>query len=128
MARGIYSALGHWPEAELPEVLAALSAIGDEVARGVPDDELAAACSDLARTAVVEAVHEIRAFEARVGAVCGLAAELVTTPTGRAIELGNRGHVGFGDAHEGAAASVARALMAVMRALGATRVAWFTLD
>jgi hypothetical protein len=31
----------------------------------------------------------------------------------------------FGDAHEEAAASVARA---VMRALGATRVAWFTLD
>ena len=128
MARGIYSALGHWPEAELSRVLETLRAIGREVERRVPEDQHGAALPDAARAVLVAAVREIRAFEARVGIATGVDAEIVTTPTGRAIELGNLGHRGFGAEHEEAAAMVAQALAEVMRAMGATRVAWFTMD
>ncbi len=128
MGRGIYSALGHWPEAELLRVLEMLRAIGREVERRVPDDQHGAALPDAARAVLVSAVLEIRAFEARVGIATGVDAEIVSTPTGDAIELGNRGHRPFGAEHEEAAAVVAQALAAVMRAMGAPRVLWFTMD
>jgi hypothetical protein len=77
---------------------------------------------------VVAAVREIRTFEARVGVATGVDAEIVSTPTGPTIELGNRGQRGFGAEHEEAASGVARALAEVMRGMGATRVTWFTMD
>lgn len=105
-----------------------LRAIGREVERRVPEDQHGAALPDAARAVLVAAVREIRAFEARVGIATGVDAEIVTTPTGHAIELGNRGHRGFGAEHEKAAATVAQALAEVMRVMGALRVVWFTMD
>jgi hypothetical protein len=128
MGRGIYSALGRWPDAQLASELEGLRAIGRELARGVPDDELGTSLPDAPRAALLAAVREIRAFEARVGQPTGLDAEIVTTPAGRAIELGNRGHLAFGAQHEEAAAVVARALANVLAALGATDTFGFTMD
>jgi len=106
----------------------ALPAIGREVERRVPEDQQGAALPDAARAVLVSAVREIRAFEARVGIATGVDAEIVSTPTGDAIELGNRGHRAFGAEHEEAAAVVARALAEVMRVMGAPHVIWFTMD
>jgi hypothetical protein len=128
MARGIYSACGHWPEADLPRMLEMLRAIGRDVERRVPEDQHGQALPDAARAVLVAVVREIRAFEARVGIATGVDAEIVTMPTGQAIELGNRGHRGFGAEHEAAAAIVAQALAEVMRVMGAERVAWLTMD
>lgn len=128
MGRGLYSALGHWPDAELASTLETLRAIGRELANGVADDELGRALPAGARAALRAAVREIRAFEARVGQRTGLDAEVVTTPTGPAIELGNRGHVAFGAAHDEAAAAVAGALARLLAALGATGAFGFTRD
>lgn len=127
VARGIYSALGHWPERDLAVVCETLRSVGRAIDSGAPDRELAA-WSAPARLAVTEAVSAIRSFEARVGQSCGVDAEIVSTPSGKAIELGNRGHIAFGAAHEEAAATVARSLAAVLDAFGATSSSWFTMD
>jgi hypothetical protein len=128
VARGIYSALGHWPEESLAGLCETLRSVGRALEDdGARDGELEAWPAPV-RVAVAEAVAAIRAFEARVGESCGVDAEIVTTPSGRAIELGNRGHVAFGAEHEDAAATVARSLAALLDALGATSSSWFTMD
>lgn len=119
MARGIYSALGRWPEAELASALAALQRLCAAIDRGAPNRELP--------PSAVAAVRAIRDFEARVGERCGLRAEIVQTPQGPAIELGNSDHRAFPE-HESAAAEVARSLVLVLEAFGATAAFWFTMD
>ena len=74
------------------------------------------------------AADAIRAFEVRVGCACGLAAEMVATPDGPAIELGNIEHRAFGAEHEDAARVVAEALRAVLEAHGAVGAFAFTID
>jgi hypothetical protein len=97
-------------------------------AGGEEEEEAVAKVPEGARAAVTEAVRAVPAFEGRVGAACGMEVGVVTTASGSAIELGNRNHVGFGAAHEEAAAEVARRLAAVLEAFGATRTFWFTMD
>ena len=116
VARGIYSALGHWPEAALPAMLARFDELARRINAGEPvvgDEALVAA---------------IRDFEMRVGCVCGLQAERVTTPHGPAIELGNIDHRGFGTEHEDAARVVAELLCELLVRHGATGAFAFTLD
>jgi len=118
MARGLYSAIGHWPDAELADVLAMLDALARRITAGEPvDDPHAKAAAD--------AIH---VFEARVGCACGLQAERVMTPQGPAIELGNLDHRGFGAEHEAAARVVAERLRALLERFGATDAFAFTLD
>jgi len=121
MARGIYSALGRWPELALPAALATLDQLCGAIDRGEPDLDA------IVRGATV-ALHAIRRFAARVGRPTGLAVERVSTPHGPAIELGNRRHVGFGADHEDAAGAVARTLIPILEALGGVDVLWFTMD
>ena len=128
MARGIYSALGHWPEADVAAMLELLRALGRRIVAHQPAEDLLPAHPPDVRAILVALVGEIRAFEHRVGAPTGLDAEAVTTPTGPAIEVGNRDHVSFGAPHEAAAAVVARAVAALLEALGGTGVFWFTMD
>ena len=106
----------------------ALRALGRAIEGGANEDEVAAAWPAPLRPAVVDAVRAIRTFEARVGRASGLAAEIVSTPSGPAIEVGNRDHVAFGAEHEEAAAVVARCLLPVLEGLGATGAFWFTMD
>ncbi len=121
MGRGIYSALGRWPEAELPAVLATLERLCSAIDRGESD-------ADAIVPGAGDALHAIRAFEARIGRRAGLAAERVSTPHGPAIELGNLRHAVFGEAHEDAAGVVARTLVPILEALGGVDVFWFTMD
>lgn len=118
MGRGIYSALGRWPREELPSVLTKLHALAERITAGEEIDEPHARA----------ALAAIRAFEARVGCACGVAAEQVATPEGPAIELGNIGHRAFGAEHEDAARVVAEALRAVLEAYGASGAFAFTID
>jgi len=128
VARGIYSALGHWPEADLAAMLELLRALGRGIVAHQQAEDLLPAHPPAARATLVALIAEIRAFEQRVGAPTGLAAEAVTTPTGPAIEVGNLDHRAFGAPHEAAAAVVARAVAALLEALGGTGVFWFTMD
>ena len=128
MGRGLYSAVGRWPEAELPARVALLRELGKAIDRHATDDELGAAFAPELRSVIADAVRAIRVFEARVGRACGVDAEVVTTPQGPAIELGNRGHLTFGADHEAAAAVVAQHLARVLDGLGATGTFWFTMD
>ena len=128
MARGIYSALGHWPEADLAAVLELLRALGRGIAAHQQAEDRMPAHPPAARATLRALIGEIRGFEQRVGAPTGLDAAAVTTPTGPAIEVGNLGHVPFGAAHEAAAAVVARGIAALLEALGGTGVVWITMD
>ena len=121
MGRGIYSALGRWPEAELVAALETLARLCAAIDRDDPDvDAIVPGSAAVLRV--------IRVFEARIGRPAGLAAERVSTPHGPAIELGNMRHAVFGKAHEDAAGEVARALVSVLEALGGIDVFWFTMD
>ncbi len=121
MGVGIYSALGEADD----NVLSVLNAFGDALeGSGDPLSEL----PDSARDAGAAAVHEIRAFEARVGQRTGVAAERVSAKGRTPIELGNRGHHAFGQGHWHAAERVAQVLAELMIALGATDVRPITID
>jgi len=128
MARGIYSALGHWQEADLAATLELLRALCLGIAADRPAEDLLPAYPSEVRAIFVALVAEIRAFEHRVGTATGLVAEDVSTPTGPAIEIGNRDHVAFGAPREAAAEIVARAAAALLEALGGRGVFWFTMD
>lgn len=125
MSVGLYSAIGRVPDAARDEITRVLGAFSAAIDRG---DDVATALPERARAAGLAAVAAIRSFEARVGERCGAVVEIVATPKGRAIEIGNRGHRGFGQEYEPAAAEVARALAALLTALGATGVFSITLD
>ena len=121
MGVGIYSALGDADD----NVLAVLNAFGDALdGEGDP----LSALPDSARDAGAAVVHEIRAFEARVGQRTGVAAERVHAFGRTPIELGNRGHRVFGAAYGHAAERVAHVLVELMLALGATDVQPLTID
>lgn len=114
MTIGIYSALGDAGD----EVLAVLNAFGEALdGEGDPLSTL----PDSARDAGAAVVHEVRAFEARVGQRTGLAAERVDA-SGWTIELGNRDPVEMPPRHADAAERVAQVLAELMLALGATHV------
>jgi hypothetical protein len=127
MGRGIYSALGRWPEELLPEMRDLLAGFGAAIDRGATESELAAVLPAVPADVVIAAVRAIRMFEARVGRSCGLVAERVSTPNGPGIEIGNRDHAVF-PAHVVAAEVVARTLVPILEALGATGAFWFTID
>jgi hypothetical protein len=124
VARGLYSALGHFTHPAA--VVELLARFGAAVGRGDPAPE--AALPPSAHAPGAAAVAAIRAFERRVGVRTGAAAEIVSTPDGPAVELGNVSHRGFGHEHEAAARQVARGLAALLTALGATGVLAFTMD
>jgi hypothetical protein len=110
---GNYSAFGDAGD----EVLAVLNAFGEALdGDGDPLETL----PDSARDAGAAVVHELRAFEARVGQRTGIAAERVAF--GRSIRLGHRNRVEFGPRHGDAAERVAQVLAELMLALGATAV------
>lgn len=113
MSDGNYSAFGDAGD----EVLAVLNAFGEALdGDGDPLETL----PDSARDAGAAVVHELRAFEARVGQRTGIAAERVAF--GRSIRLGHRNRVEFGPRHGDAAERVAQVLAELMLALGATAV------
>jgi len=111
---GNYSAFGEAGE----EVLAVLNAFGEALDG---DGDPLSALPDSARDAGAAVVHEVRAFEARVGQRTGIAAERVDA-FGRSIRLGHRDRVEFGPRHGDAAERVAQVLAELMIALGATAV------
>jgi hypothetical protein len=127
VGRGIYSALGRWPVEQLPARLERLAELGAAIDRGASELELAAVLPGVPAELVIAAVRAIRGFEARVGRRCGLVAEMVSTPNGAAIEIGNHDHETF-PAHAAAAEAVARTLVPILEALGATGAFWFTID
>lgn len=113
MSDGNYSAFGDAGD----EILAVLNAFGEALdGDGDPLETL----PDSARDAGAAVVHELRAFEARVGQRTGIAAERVAF--GRSIRLGHRNRVEFGPRHGDAAERVAQVLAELMIALGATAV------
>ncbi len=114
MSDGNYSAFGEAGD----EVLAVLNAFGEALDG---DGDPLSALPDSARDAGAAVVHEVRAFEARVGQRTGIAAERVAFG-GTAIELGHRGRFALAPRHGDAAERVAQVLAELMIALGATHV------
>lgn len=128
MGRGLYSAIGRWPDADLPVIVGILQEIGAALDRDASEEVIAAIVPAAAVEAVLASVRAIRAFEVRVGERCSAIAEIVRVPNGRAIEFGNRDHLAFGMDHEASAAIVAHSLLALLEALGSVGGYWFTMD
>jgi len=117
-----YSAFGEAGD----EILAVLNAFGNALEG---DGDPLAVLPDSARDAGAAVVHEVRAFEARVGQRTGVAAERVHALGRTPIECGNRGHhQTFGPRHHDAAERVAHVITELMVALGATDVRSLSTD
>src|SRR5262245_59798771 len=104
MARGLYSALGRWPQQQLAEMRDVLRSLATRINAGDSVEAIGATLPEAARALIPGVVDAIRRFEAEVGRPTGLQANFVWTPQGDAIEVGNIGNHPFGHQHEATAA------------------------